>query len=65
MNRDQWQSAPEPSLAGEDYQERGLRILGRSIARYLLRQREGCGDKTCNQKEDDLPPPGTTNEDVS
>jgi len=55
--RDQSQLPPNPSL-NEDYQERSLRILGRLIARQLLKRRRGYEDKTWNQKTDDLQAPG-------
>lgn len=48
----------------EDYQERGLRILGVVIARHLMKQRKGNGDGTCNRKADDLPT-SENDEDVS
>jgi len=37
----------------EGYQEQGLRILGRIIARELIKQRRGNEDKACNRKLDD------------
>jgi hypothetical protein len=39
----------------ENCQERGLRILGRLIARRLMKQREGYDDNddTCDHKKDD------------
>ncbi len=53
-NRDQSKPPANTSL-DEDYQERGLRILGRIIARDLIKQRRGNEDKACNRKPDDLP----------
>jgi hypothetical protein len=64
--RDQLETTSNASIS-EDYQERGLRILGMMIARHLLKQHCSNEDKTCNQEIDDLPDPdqGTIHEDVS
>ena len=56
-NRNQ-SKPPASTLLDEDCQERGLRILGRIIARDLIKQRRGNEDKACNQKPDDSPTSG-------
>jgi hypothetical protein len=48
------QSEPPAKLSfNEDYQERGLRILGMLIARRLLKQRSDNKDKPFDEKTDD------------
>jgi hypothetical protein len=50
------QSKPSANASlDEDYQERGLRILGRLIARDLAKRHRGNEDKTYNRKTDDSP----------
>jgi len=58
-NQDQ-SKALTKTLHDESYQERGLRILGRIIARELIRQRGGNEDKACNRKSDDSTTSGDT-----
>jgi len=53
-NRDKSKSLTSTSL-DEDSQGRGLRILGRMIARNLMKQRKGNENMAGERKPDDLP----------
>ena len=53
-NRDKSKSLTSTSL-DEDSQERGLRILGRMIARNLMKQRKSNENMAGERKPDDLP----------
>jgi hypothetical protein len=54
MNNQDQSKPLTKTLHDEGYQESGLRILGRIIARELIKQRRGNEDKARNRKPDDL-----------
>ena len=56
-NRDQSKPSENASF-DEGYQERGLRILGKLIARDLAKGHRGNEDKTCISKTDNPPMSG-------
>lgn len=58
MNNQDQPKLLENTLYDEGYQERGLRILGKIIARDLMKQQKDNKNRACNRKPDDSPKSG-------
>ena len=58
-------SSPTDPQPGEDFEEQGLRILARFIARKLAKSRRDEYAKTYRRSEDDASAPCSTDEDIS